>query len=483
MWKFQTSAHLDNFDRRSTSISSQANMHAISRRVATVSGVVALALVLPLAAVRAQTAAADRLIDGALKDSAAWNRLAELVDTYGNRPVGSASLESAIDWIVAQMKKDGLENVHTETVMVPHWVRGRESATLLAPHRAPLRMLGLGRSVGTPAGGITAPVLVVNDFADLHAHAAKAKGRIVLFDYHFDPNKPPFDAYGEAVVYRSAGADSAAAYGAVAALVRSVAPHSLGTPHTGAMGYGDTTARAHHIPAAAITLEDADMLHRIQNRGRESRVSLSMEAHMLPDAKSRNVIAEVRGSELPDEVIVLGGHIDSWDVGQGAMDDGGGVVSAWEALRLIKQLGLKPRRTIRVVAWVNEEMGGRGADAYRDAHRAELAKTKFALESDNGAFTPKGIRLTGPDSLLPVVQQLIAPLARIGVTEAKMGDPEADVAPLAEAGVPALALDIDASHYFWYHHTDADMMGALDPHQVALCVATMGVVVLLAANR
>jgi carboxypeptidase Q len=323
----------------------------------------------------------------------------------------------------------------------------------------------------------------VNDFADLHAHAAQAKGKIVLFDYHFDPAKPPFDAYGEAVIYRYSAADSAAAYGAVAALIRSVTPHSLGTPHTGSMGYGDTTARAHHIPAAAITLEDADMLHRIQNRGQEIRVALSMEAHMLPDARSRNVIAEVRGTEHPDEIIVLGGHIDSWDVGQGAMDDGGGIVSAWEALRLIKQLGLKPRRTIRVVMWVNEEMGDRGAEAYRDTHRAELPKTKFALESDNGAFTPKGIRLTGPDSLLPVVKELIAPLARIGVTEAKMGEPEADVAPLAQMGVPALALDIDASRYFWYHHTDADMMSALDPHEMALCVATMGVVVLQAANR
>ena len=284
-------------------------------------------------------------------------------------------------------------------------------------------------------------------------------------------------------MYRFAAADSAAAYGAVAALIRSVTPHSLSTPHTGSMGYGDTTAHAHHIPAAALTLEDADMLHRIQNRGQEIRLTLQMEAHTLPDAHSRNIIAEVRGSELPDEVIVLGGHIDSWDVGQGAMDDGGGVVSAWEALRLIKQLGLKPKRTIRVVGWVNEEMGGRGANAYRDAHRAELPKTKFAMESDNGAFTPKGVRLTGPDSLLPVVKELIAPLARIGVTEAKMGDPEADVEPLAAAGVPALSLDIDASRYFWYHHTDADMMSALDPHQVAMCVATMGVVVLQAANR
>jgi len=458
-------------------------MHANSRRVASISGVVSLAVILMSASLSAQSAPADKLIDGALKDSAAWNRLAELVDTFGSRPVGSTSLESAIDWIVAQMKRDGLDNVHTEPVMVPHWVRGRESAMLLAPHRAPLRMFGLGRSVGTPAGGITAPVLVVNDFADLHAHAAQAKGRIVLFDHHFDTTKAPFDAYEDAVIYRIVAADSAGAYGAVAALIRSVTPHSLGTPHTGTMIYGDTSARAHHIPAAAITLEDADMLHRIQNRGQEIRVTLSMEAHMLPDVKSRNVIAEVRGTDLPDEVIVLGGHIDSWDVGQGAMDDGGGVVSAWEALRLIRQLGLKPRRTIRVVAWVNEEMGSRGADAYRDAHRAELAKTKFALESDNGAFTPKGVRLTGPDSLLPVVKELIAPLARIGVTEAKKGEPEADVEPLAALGVPALSLDVDPSRYFWYHHTDADMMSALDPHQVALCVATMGVVALQAANR
>jgi carboxypeptidase Q len=430
-----------------------------------------------------QSVAADRLIDGAMKDSAAYNRLAELVDTFGNRPTGSASLERAIDWVVAQMQRDGLENVHTEPVMVPHWVRGRESATLLAPHRGTLHILGLGRSVGTPAGGITAEVLVVRDFADLAANASKAKGKIVLFDHHFDTTKTPFAAYEDAVGYRYAAPDSTAKYGGRAALVRSVTPFSLSTPHTGGTGYGDTTARAHHVPVAAITLEDADMLSRIQARGQPIRMTLSMEAHMLPDARSRNVIAEVRGSEHPDEIIVLGGHIDSWDVGQGAMDDGGGSVAAWEALRLIKQLGLHPKRTIRVVLWTNEEMGGRGGVAYRDAHRAELSKHMFALESDNGAFTPRGVRLTGPDSLLPVVRAMIAPLARLGITEAAMGEPEADVTPLQEAGVPTLALDVDSSRYFWYHHTDADMMNALDPHQVALCVATMGVVVLQAANR
>jgi len=452
------------------------------QRVVTLVALIA-AMAFAAAPCSAQSTAADRLIDGAMKDSAAWNRVAELVDTFGSRPAGSASLERAIDWIVAQMKRDGLENVHTEPVMVPHWVRGRESATLLAPHRGPLHILGLGLSVGTPAGGITAQVLVVHDFAELAARGAQAKGKIVLFDHPFDTAKPPFTAYEEAVIYRYVAADSAAKYGGVAALVRSVASFSLSTPHTGGMGYGDTTAHAHHIPAAAITIEDAEMLSRIQARGQPIRMTLSMQAHMLPDAPSRNVIAEVRGSEHPDEIVVLGGHIDSWDVGQGAMDDGGGAVAAWEALRLIKQLGLAPKRTIRVVLWTNEEMGGRGGDAYRKAHEAEMPKHRFALESDNGAFTPRGIRLTGPDSLLPVVKQLIAPLARLGVTEAVMGEPEADVTPLQSAGVPLLALDIDPSRYFWYHHSDADMMTALDPRQVAMCVATMGVVVLGAANR
>ncbi len=456
-----------------------------SRRSTAVCRGIALALVTSLGSLAAQSpsAPAGQIIDGALKDSAAYERLAELVDTFGNRPAGSARLERAIDWVVAQMKHDGLENVHTEPVMVPHWVRDAESATLLAPHRAPLHILGLGRSAGTPPGGITAEVLIVRDFAELRARAQEAKGKIILFDHPFDTIKAPFAAYSEAVVYRYASTDSAAAAGARAVLVRSITPHSLGTPHTGGTGYSDTSAHARHVPIAAITVEDAEMLHRIQARGQKIRMTLSMQAHMLPDAKSRNVIAEVRGSEHPDEIIVLGGHIDSWDVGEGAMDDGGGSVAAWEALRLIKRLGLHPKRTIRVVLWTNEEMGGRGGEAYRDAHRAELPKHRFALESDNGVFTPRGVRLTGPDSLLPVLREMIAPLARIGVTSAEKGEPEADVTPLNEAGVPALSLDVDASRYFWYHHTDADMMDKLDPRQIALCVATMGVVVWQAANR
>jgi len=421
----------------------------------------------------AARAAQERLIDGALKDSAAWNRLAWLADTFGNRPTGSARLERAIDWIVEQMKKDGLDNVHTEPVMVSHWERGGESAVLLSPRLDTLHMLGLGKSVGTPKGGITAPVLVVKDFADLRAHAADAKGKIVLFDFPFNTTKKAFEAYGEAVAYRGVGADSAMQFGALAVLVRSVTPMSLRTPHTGAMRYGDST---HRIPAAAVSVEDAQMLHRMQDRGQKIAVHLTMGARFLPMTTSRNVVAEVRGSERPDEVIVLGGHIDSWDVGSGAMDDAGGSVAAWEAVRLIKQLGLKPRRTVRVVLWTNEESGLAGGIAYAAAHQAQIKDFVLAMESDNGVFKPSGIFVAGADSIIAMMKPVIAPLARIGVTSVAPGESEADESPLNRLGVPALSIDTDGSKYFWYHHTQADTPDKLDPREMAMCVAVMAVV-------
>jgi carboxypeptidase Q len=293
---------------------------------------------------------ADRIIDGALADSSAWRRLAVMTETFGNRFSGSQSLERAIDWVLARMKEDGLQNVRGEPVMVPHWVRGAESAELVSPRRANLPMLGLGGSIATPPGGITAPVLVVSTFDELRAKAAQAKGKIVLFD-------APFTSYRETVEYRGNGAIEAARVGAVASLIRSVTPYSQRTPHTGGMRY-DSTVRK--IPHAAITVEDAEMLHRMQDRGEKIVVTLRMSARTLPDAPSRNVVAELVGREKPEEVVVFGGHIDSWDVGRGAMDDGGGVMVAWEALRLLKRLGLQPRRTIRVVGWTNEENGTRG---------------------------------------------------------------------------------------------------------------------------
>ena len=410
-------------------------------------------------------AATDRLIDAATRDSAAWNRIAELTDTFGPRPSGSDALERAIDWTLDRMRADGLENVRGERVMVRHWVRGTESAELISPRRKPLPMLGLGGSIATPPRGITAPVVVVSSFDDLAAQGTKVKGKIVLFD-------APFTQYGATVQYRYRGASAAAKLGAVAALVRSVGPFSMYSPHTGMMAYDSTVAR---IPVAAITVEDAMLLHRMQNRGQPISVRLTMSARMLPNVPSRNVVAELRGRELPDEIVVMGGHIDSWDVGQGAMDDAGGVVAAWEAVRLMKALGLRPRRTIRVVGWTNEEHGAEGAAAYRATHAAEVDKHVFALESDNGVFRPYGIAVVGTDSAMAMLRRIAPLLTRIGADSVSRGDAETDVEPLLNAGVPGAGLHVDGTRYFWYHHTNADTPDKLDPRDVARCVATMAV--------
>src|ERR1019366_7721247 len=291
-------------------------------------------------------ATAERIVTAALADSGvAWDKLARFTDYSGSRFTGSAALERGIDWVLAEMKKDGLDNVRGEPAMVPHWVRGTESATLVQPRIAKLPMLGLGGSIATPKGGITAEVMVVSNFDELTRRAAEAKGKIVLFD-------APFVSYGQTVAYRREGAVAASNAGAVASLIRSVTPYSMRTPHTGQMAYDSTVKK---IPHAAITVEDAMMIHRMVSRGEKVVVRLAVEAQRLPDVPSRNAIAEIRGSEKPDEVVVLSGHLDSWDVGQGAMDDADGFVAAWEALNLIRKLGLKPRRTIRVVGWTNEE--------------------------------------------------------------------------------------------------------------------------------
>ena len=424
----------------------------------------------PLAA--SYRSAADRIIAAALADSAAWNRAATLTDKFGHRLSGSKSLEDALDWIIAEMKRDGLENVHGEPVTVPHWVRGEESATLVSPRSVRLNMIGLGGSIATPPEGITAPVIVVNSFEDLTVRRAEVPGKIVLFDV-------PFTTYGTTVRYRSIGAIEAARHGAVASLIRSVGSYSIQNPHTGSMRYDTAVKR---IPAAALSAEDAMMLQRMQNRGDQLVLNLRMSARQLPDAQSRNVVAELRGSEKPDEIVVMGGHIDSWDVGQGAMDDAGGCVAAWEALRVIQKLGLRPRRTIRVVLWTNEENGLRGATAYRDAHLGEIDRHVLAIESDNGVFKPSGYSIAGNDAALKTGRQIAALLSAIGATDARSGGPPADVSPLAERGVPAASLLVDGSRYFWFHHSAGDTMDKLSPREMAENVAAMAVLAYVAAD-
>jgi carboxypeptidase Q len=415
---------------------------------------------------------ADRLIDAALSDEAAYQRLTELVDGFGHRLSGSVALERAIDWILEEMQVDGLDNVRGEPVLVPRWVRGNESLEMIRPLARDLPMLALGGSVGTPPEGIRAEVMVVSTFDELTARADEAKGKIVLFD-------APFTNYGQTVQYRMQGAIAAARAGAVASIIRSVTPYSQQTPHTGTMAYADDVQR---IPHAAITVEDAEFIHRAVDRGERVELHLRMEARTLPDAWSRNVVAEVVGSEFPDEVVVLGGHIDSWDVGQGAMDDAGGSVVAWEAVRLIKALGLRPRRTVRVVLWTNEENGSRGGNGYRDQHLDEIDDHVLAMESDGGVFKPAGFGFTGSDAARAMVEDIATLLERIEAGAMGPSGGGADIGPIMRMGVPGMGLQVDGSRYFWYHHTEADTIDKLDPHEVALSVATMAVMAYVVAD-
>lgn len=414
--------------------------------------------------------AATRLIDAATENHAAFERLTELVDLFGHRVTGSVALEEAIDWMLGEMEGDGLQNVHGDPVLVRNWVRGEESLELLLPRPRTLPMLGLGGSVATPPGGVRGQVLVVRSFDELTERAAEAPGKIVLFNV-------PFTTYGQTVQYRSQGAIAAARVGASASLIRSVTPYSQQTPHTGNMAYADDVRR---IPHAAITVEDAELLQRMQDRGERIEVRLEMNARTLPDAVSRNVMAEVLGSELPDEVVVLGGHIDSWDVGQGAMDDAGGVVAAWEAVRLIRELGLRPRRTIRVVGWTSEENGGAGGRRYVEDHGSETHV--LAMESDGGVFQPLGFGFTGSDVAFGILSEIGTLLDPVGSGRVTRGGGGADIAPLMRTGVPGMGLNVDGSRYFHYHHTDSDTIDKLDPDEVAACVATMAVFAYIVAD-
>ncbi len=418
------------------------------------------------------TDTANRLIHSATNSPFGFKRLETLCDTFGPRFTGSANLENAIDWCMKEMKKDGFKNVHGEKVKVPRWVRGKESATLISPRHRNLPMMGLGGSVGTPKEGITAEVLVVKSFEDLKTKATQAKGKIVLFNL-------PFTEYRETVIVRRLGAIEASKVGAVASLIRSVGPFSMQSPHTGNMSYKDEVKK---IPHAALSLEDAEMLARMQARGEKITIQLKMEAHMLPDGYSRNVIADIPGTEHPEQIVIVSGHIDSWDVGQGAMDDGGGCVASWEAARLMLKLGLKPRRTIRVVLWANEENGMRGAKEYAKRHEDDLKNHVLAIESDSGVFNPTGYGFLGSGKGMETIQAVGKLLDPIKAGEIKKGCRGADVLKLITGGVPVMHLEVDREKYFWFHHTDADTTDKLNPAEFNRCVASMAIMAFTVAD-
>ena len=416
---------------------------------------------------------ATKLIAAAQADQFAWERLAELTDTYGQRISGSDNLNRAIAWAQEAMTKDGLENVHTERVMVPKWVRGNESLEIVNPPHHVVPMLGLGGSVATPAGGVEADVIVVSTGNELTKRAADAKGKIVLFNV-------PYTNYGETVAYRSGGASMAAKVGAVAALVRSVGPVGLRTTHTGGMNYLPEVAK---IPTAAITAEDANRIQRLVNRGVKVRLRLKMEAKFDPDVESFNVVGEIRGSEKPEEIVLVGGHFDSWDAGTGASDDGVGCVVTWEAARLMKKLNIRPKRTVRVVLFTNEENGMRGGNGYRDQHAAEAGTHVFAVESDSGVFAPARMGFTGSEAARRMMSEIFSLLAPLGMQEIVGGGGGADIGPISALGkVPMLAYSGDSTKYFTIHHTPADTVDRIDPQEVSKAAASLAAVIYVVAD-
>lgn len=428
---------------------------------------------------------AKRIVDATMRSNDAWKKMEGLCDGVGHRLSGSPQHDLAVEWALATLRKDGQENVRPEKVMVPKWTRGNEWAKLVEPREEPIRMLGLGMSIGTPPEGVTGPVVVVQDEESFDKAGDRMKGAIVLFNNPMPQwTEEGGSHYGQCVRFRGKGPQIAAGNGAIACLVRSVTAHSLRSPHTGATHYDDVIPK---IPAAAISTEDADMLQRLSDSGIRPVVTLKMDARHHGMVPSANVVGELRGSERPDEVVVISGHLDSWDVGQGAHDDGGGCVAAMEAINVLRRLGLRPRRTIRVVLWTNEENGLCGARQYVIDHKDELAKHVGAIESDSGTFNPIGMSVQHKDKVCQAagadrMRQILSLLGQIGPMKVTEGWSGADIGPMRDAGVPLMGTMVHGEKYFDYHHTDADTLDKVAPEDLSKCVATMAVVSYIIAD-
>jgi len=433
-------------------------------------------------------ATSAQVLARALADEGAWRKLEHLTTQIGHRLSGSAGLEQAIAWAHAGMEAEGLEGVRLQPVKVPRWVRGREALRVVSPVSRELPMLGLGMSVGTPPQGITAPVVVVRNEEELDALGReKVAGKIVAF-------APDWEGYGRTVRFRGSGASAAAKLGAVAALVRSATGRSIASPHTGSLSYLEGVPR---IPAAAISVEDALWLRRMAAAGETVTVSLQMEARLGGEADSANVIAEIRGREKPDEVVVMGGHYDSWDVGQGAHDDGCASMAAWQALTILKDMGLRPRRTLRVVLWTNEENGLNGGRAYHAALGRDVGSHVAAIEMDGGCERPVGFGFTllqpgqarprrgEPQASEPTdptgaaalatVRQIGSLFGSIDATAVRWGGGGADIGPLMRDGVPGLSVTTIGEHYFDWHHSHGDTLDKVQPDDLRRATGMLAV--------
>ncbi len=414
-----------------------------------------------------------KIQQAALGSDYAYRELAHLANNIGPRLSGSLQAQAAVEYVAGELRKLGLE-VKLEKVMVPHWVRGEETGALTEyPSMAPgtnqkIVLTALGGSVATPNDGLTAEVVVVNDFDQLQALGRKGvAGKIVLFNAKFDQqladNGFADVAYGQAVIYRGIGASAAARLGAVAALNRSAGGADYRLPHTGALRYADDAPK---IPAAALAAEDADLLAHLTSEGKV-RMHLVLTPQTLPDAASYNVIGDLKGSEHPEQIVIVSGHLDSWDLGRGAIDDGAGVGVAMQAAQLLRQLHLRPKRTLRVIAWMNEENGTRGALAYAKDYQNEIANHFAAIETDLGAGHPLGFYAQGKPELLILLQPLASILQSQGAGVTRLVEETGtDVEPLGAAGVPTFAPIQDSRTYFNYHHTAADTLDKVNPKEL-----------------
>jgi carboxypeptidase Q len=450
----------------------------------------ALALVAPPHETRAQQASAapawppellsnlEKLRDAALSSDYALRQAAHLTENIGPRLSGSPQAQQAVEYVSGELRRLGLD-VKLQKVMVPHWVRGEERARLtIFSGQAPgttqkIVLAALGGSSATPPEGLTADVVVVNSFDELAALGRdKVAGRIVLFNEKFDARMAEqgeaFEAYSHAIGYRVDGAKAAKDLGAVASLIRSLGTADYRLPHAG-------SSKAVGIPAAAVSAEDADLLADLTRQGRVV-MDLVLTPQTLEDAPSFNVIADLKGSEHPEQIVIVSGHLDSWDLGTGAIDDAAGVAVAMQAANLYKQLGLRPRRTLRVIAWMNEENGTRGANAYAAEYKNDLANHVGAIESDSGAGHPIGFKGTVKPATAEMLQPVTQILAAIGANLLQNSeDYETDIEPMASSGVPLFGLLQDGRTYFYYHHTAADTLDKIHPSDLAENAAAMAV--------
>lgn len=428
--------------------------------------------------VGAATTAAERIAAAAARTpDVAWSRLTELATGVGHRITGSPALERALAWTVRHLHDDGVDDVRLEPVKVPHWVRGAEHARVVRPVRRPLAILALGGSVGTP-GRLRAQIVAFESLAALRASTEPLDGRIAFVDHRMAPyDEATGDpGYRNGVQARLHAASEAAKRGAEAVLVRSVTAAVSPLPHTGALAYEDGVPR---IPAAAVATEDADALARLAHDGPVT-IELALGARMLPDASSANVVAELRGHERPDEIVLLGAHIDTWDVGQGASDDGAGCVAVMEAVRLLRAAGLASRRTIRIVLFTSEEYLVAGGRAYAERHGGE--RHVAAFETDYGMGAPDGIGV-GDAATVTAMEPLLRAFGRFGIRRFLPHAFGADTRAIVETGVPAFDLEPDGRHYFDVHHSAADTLDTVRPDDLRRNAAAIALLAWVLAER